>query len=437
MTSNNRAFLQSSAIMLVSNILVAGMNYSVVIFASRFLLSEYSTWTSLTSFLAIASAFSGAISTNMTRNVSKMVVTSLANSRAYLNKYINLLVSSFIWLFLLLPIVSGIVWLLLGRINYFIIFILIAYLVINLYISLQQSFLLGILDIKDYTITTIVLAFIKFSVSLFCLYLGLQLWALPIGLIVSTVLAIFITKYFVSNYFNQNPISKVELETALKSRLDLKGEFQSMLYTLISLFLLTTLMNIGPILIQNSSISLENKDILAVLFNFGQIIHFGAIAGLGSLIAYASRSSDKKIYFASISFVTLITLGIGMLFALFGPFLLNIIGRSQYQWAISLTIIYAIFIAFYNIIFATVQYLIAHHSYKPILWLLSGIIIPSSFLFIRDWSFLSSIFDLVSNFSPPLYKNQISVILPFILLSIFGSAFTCIPLVFSVKRLKI
>ncbi|NJK71541.1 MAG: hypothetical protein HC932_04830 [Thermales bacterium] len=59
-------------------------------------------------------------------------------------------------------------------------------------------------------------------------------------------------------------------------------------------------------------------------------------------------------------------MSIGAFFFLFGGFLMNLFNRPQYLDQIPLIMHYSVFIAFFNIVFVSVQYLLSHSEYKKL-----------------------------------------------------------------------
>ena len=128
------------------------------------------------------------------------------------------------------------------------------------------------------------------------------------------------------------------------------------------LFCLASFLNLAPILSERT-LSVADKDLFAVLFNFGQIIHFGSTAFTQAIVVHAARSTGNKIYYFSIGLMTLLTSLIGSLFYFFGDFMLGLFGKSQYVDSLDLILYYSLFIVFYNVVFISVQYLLSHSKY--------------------------------------------------------------------------
>lgn len=441
--NQSKQFLLSSGTVFIGNIFTAFLNYSLIILVSRYLSGDYSIWTSLTSFLAISSTISATLTTNLVRQVtlhqSSNQINSKSDAQSYLLKY-----QSFIGRLVLNPIVIVALLLSLGwgiytsNTNWLILTMLLIYQVGGLYVSLQHNYLLGVLKVIPFSISGVVSTLLRFGATFGFLALGLGLWALPLGLIISLGSLWLITYIFVGRYYHQNNLSRTSSNSHLK--LNLKSEFVSLTLTMMALFLLSSILNISPVISQLAPISPESKDLLAILFNFGQIIFFGSTACLGTLVAYTAKKDSKLIFVLACFLVSIFGIGFGVIFALYGNQLMTLFNRANYSWAISLIVIYAIFVAIYNVIYVSGQYSIAKHNYRLLGFLVIALIIPFAYLLPINFATLP-VFDLaitlVNQFSDRLHFNQIRVIVPLILLHIIGSLLALIPILFSIIQPKI
>ncbi len=441
--NQSKQFLFSSGVVFIGNIFTAFLNYSLIILVSRYLSGDYSIWTSLTSFLAISSTVSATLTTNLVRQVtlhqSSNKTNSKSDAQSYLLKY-----QSFIGRIILNPLVITSFLISLGwgvytaNTNWLILTTLLIYQVAGLYVSLQHNYLMGILKVIPFSISGIVSTLVRFGVTFGFLALGFGLWALPLGLMISLGSLWLITYIFVGNYYHHNSLSRATCNSNLK--LNPRSEFVSLLLTMAALFLLSSVLNISPVISQLASISPASKDLLAILFNFGQIIFFGSTACLGTLVAYTAKKDSKLIFGLACVLVSLFGIGFGVIFSLFGNQLMILFNRANYNWAIPLIIIYAIFVAIYNVIYVAGQYSIAKHHYRLLGSLILAVIIPFGYLLPINFATLP-VFDfaitLVNQFSDRLHFNQIRVIVPLILLHIIGSLLALIPILFCIIQPKI
>ena len=436
--NQSKQFLQSSAIVFAGNILTAALNYSLVILVSRYLSGDYSIWTSLTSFLAISSTISATLNINLVRQVTSYQRTNVSDGQSYLQKYQSLIGRLVTNPLVIIGLLASLGWgIYTANTNWLILTTLAIYQVGVLYVSLQQNYLMGVFRVLPFSVSGIVSTIVRFGATFGLLFFGFGLWALPLGLIASMASLWLITYIFVGQYYRQNNLSRAFCNSKLK--LNLKSEFVSLLLTMVALFLLSSVLNISPIISQLASITTESKDLLAVLFNFGQIIFFGSTAALGTLVAYTAKKDSKLIFGLACLLVSIFGLGFGVVFTFFGNQLMGLFNRSNYSWAISLILIYTVFVAIYNVIYVAGQYSIARHHYRLLGFLILAVIIPFAYLLPINFATLP-IFDtaitLVNQFSDQLHFNQIRVIVPLIVLHILGALIAVIPIIFSIITQK-
>lgn len=419
------SFLQSAGLIFISNILVAIFNYTIVAVASRKLIDSYSLWTALSGLIAILSTPANGVYTSVTRTSASLSKTGLSNQslsqvKSYFWAYQKKVMSYWKIAIVLLPFLAYLLVVVISGISYWIALLTISYLMLSVYFGIHHNVLLGLLKIREYALTNTISACIRLVVAVSLILMGGQIWALPIGLMINSIAIYFLGSYFLKQVYLTFAVRTTGTTSTLI--IDLQEEIISIFFTTGGIFLLNTLLYIGTITVQNSSLSIESKDILAIFFNFGQIIHFGSIAALGALVAQAAHTNSKKIYFVSLSMTLGATVVITGGFYLGGSTILNLFGRPQYTWLIGFIPLYAVFICLYNIIYVSVQYLIAQHSYRPILWLLVGIVAIISFPFTSKYIVLSQGLDLD--------------FVRFIMLSILAGIITAVPLTTCVLRSK-
>jgi hypothetical protein len=397
------SFLQSSAMIFVVNIVIAVFNYSILVFASRILVTDYSVWTALSGLIAILLTPINGISANINRQVADYAKNSPEKILSYYKTYQHTFQKFLLPTLLVSPVFALILQLFVSGTNFALSLVTVIYLLITIYCNIRQNVLMGALQIRSFSIVMLTGALLRLVPSLGLLFLGFGLWALPVGLLISNLSIFVISGYFLNQYFDNEKFSigKLPLDKGLAAKADWgykldklpdgdteaastpinwKTELLGLGLTTASLFFLNTILNLIPIISQNSSFSTDSKNLISVLFSFGQIIHFGSIAPLTSLISHISGSDKpKKILLNAVAISAIISVGVGVLFTFFGQSLLSLLGRTQYNWAIPLIVLFALFIALYNFIYISTQYFIAKHYYRPILSIVPGLIVLLGF----------------------------------------------------------
>jgi O-antigen/teichoic acid export membrane protein len=372
--SRKNSFLTNSSIVFLANITTGIFNYLIIIFASNFLLKEYSLWTAMTSFMTILIAPMTGIITEFVKNTS--VLHHKSNQDAFDYYQFVKQKTKFIFTLALIFCVVSILffWTNPDFVNFTIIGLIICYSLLNINANVNNHFLISTLSFIEYSIAIIVTTLARFLPTILFLVLGFGIFALPFGLLLSATINLFISHFMVRKFQQQNKLDNNKKATNFNIKKQLKAASFNILIT----FSLMLYFNVGPIISQFFFAEKE-KDLFAVIYNFGQIIHFGSIAFLSTLVAYTSRGKSQKIYLSSVFVITLITFSIGTLFYLFSSQLLQILNRSQYLDQVPIVIFYLVFVAFFNIIFVSIQYLIGQSQYKKLIPF-SGFVILVIFL---------------------------------------------------------
>lgn len=382
---SSKAFLKDSTFLFAANILNAVFNYGLVIFVSNKLLpGNYSFWTALSGLIAILLTFSTGIMTEFNKSASKIAKKSTFEAFEFYEYFISKIGKVILYALVLIPIFAVVLGKAVGSSD----FILLSLLVLNVYLQvilgLNNNFVMALLKIPQFIILSIVATVVKFVGAIAFIYLHFEVMALPLGLLLSEIIGLAVGIYFLKRIKSQAIKPKDYIKTNYKIFDHVFGMFK----TVVFLFSLSLFINAGPIIAENF-LDKVDKDILAVLFNFGQIIHFGAIAFLGGLIAHASRTDNKKIFYSAFVIVTSLSLGIGFLFTFFGGFMMRLFGRAQYIDQLPLILWYSLFILFYNIIFLCTQYLIIKNRYKALILLpISNILLILALVFFSKSTYL-------------------------------------------------
>ncbi len=355
-------FLKSSSIVFSVNMVVGVLNYTLVIFASRFLDDQYSVWAAMTGVMTILLTPMAGLMTEFTKNASKLDKKSNQDSFNYFQyiiKKANRINQ------------AGIVVGVLSVILYFskifdsettILFLIVSYSLFNILANFYNQYLLSTLSVKQYAISIIATAFGRFIPTVFFLYIGAMVFSLPLGLLSSAFLGILVSSFYIKKFSN---VKNLEKNIFDPKNYNILNQLKASSKNIIILLFVMTFFNIAPIISQRFFEG-SDRDLFAVLYSFGQIIHFGSIAFMSALVAYAARGKDLKIYLTSVGIVGVLTSLIGLMFFLFGEWLLIIFDRTQYLDQIPLILLYSVFIAFFNIVFVSIQYLISHSEYKTL-----------------------------------------------------------------------
>ena len=384
------AFLRSSAIVFGSNLLVGVLNYALVIFAARALGVEYSVWTALTGLFAILTTFNTGLYTEVNK---KFAAYAKQAPEKALEFYDFLMVRARQLLILgiaLSPLLGVILW---GvtRITDYPIYILIVWSIfLGIFAGMNRFLLIGMLYNFKFGMVTLANGVARFGVTLALFEMGFRIWALPLGLIASQLMTYALAVWYIHHVKKHVAHKNAGREKTLY-RFRLRPHLLASVKSTAILFCLASFLNLAPILSERL-LSVTDKDLFAVLFNFGQIIHFGSTAFTQAIVVHASRSTGNKIYYFSIGLMTLLTSLIGSLFYFFGDFMLGLFGKSQYVDSLDLILYYSLFIVFYNVVFISVQYLLSHSKYGLLATLpvFCAILVGASYVATRSTDPLSS-----------------------------------------------
>ena len=356
------AFLRSSAIVFGSNLLVGVCNYALVIFAARALGVEYSVWTALTGLFAILTTFNTGLYTEVNKKFAAYAKQAPEKALLFYDFLMvrarRLLIAGIV----LSPLLAAVLW---GvtRITDYPLYILIVWsLFLGIFAGMNRFLLIGMLYNLKFGVVTLANGLTRLGTTLLFFELGLRIWALPLGLIASQVITYLVAVWYI-NHVKQNVTRKNPDWGRSKYKFVLRPHLIASVKSTAILFCLASFLNVAPILSERF-LSVEDKDLFAVLFNFGQIIHFGSTAFTQAIIVHASRSTGNRIYYFSIGLMTLLTSLIGGLFYFFGDFMLSLFGKSQYVDSLNLILYYSLFIVFFNIVFISTQYLLSHSRYR-------------------------------------------------------------------------
>jgi hypothetical protein len=271
-----------------------------------------------------------------------------------------------------IPFWPGLVWLinLASPVNnWWLALVVLANLFFQGYAVLHSSYLLGLLRVWDFCLGLILATLARPVATTIMLLLGWQLYALPLGYVVFALIllghSIWVIRRLPRDLLSQECQSDCAPAT---TNFRLTTEFWGLARTVLCFFALSAMFNLVAI-VGERVLAPQDRYLLAVLFTFGQIIHYGAIAFLGAFVAYSAKSKNLKIYLTSVAAVALITLGIAGGFWLFGPWLLALMKSLEYISQMHMILYFAGFVGLYNMIYVSTQYLISRNDYFLFGWL--------------------------------------------------------------------
>jgi hypothetical protein len=368
-------FLQASSIIFVVNLLVAAVNYSVPILVRNLTDKDFfPSWIALNSTVAITLVVYTALQTEFTKRVSfNHTHYGIQSAQDYL-EFMKSGLTKIFWLSI--PFWPGLVWLinLASPVNnWWLAVVVLANLFFQGYAVLHSSYLLGLLRVWDFCLGLILATLARPVATTIMLLLGWQLYALPLGYVVFALIllghSIWVIRRLPRDLLSQEYQSDYAPAT---TNFRLTTEFWGLARTVLCFFTLSAMFNLVAI-VGERVLASQDRYLLAVLFTFGQIIHYGAIAFLGAFVAYSAKSKSLKIYLTSVTAVALITLGIAGGFWLFGPWLLALMKSLEYISQMHMILYFALFVGLYNIIYVSTQYLISRNDYFLFGWLVVAV----------------------------------------------------------------
>lgn len=403
-------FLKDNVQLFLINLIVAFFNFSLQPIASRFLRSDFDLWTSINSLAFILQTLITGITTEIIKKTASLEkVHSILSFRYYffLRKY---LVITSLSLFLLIPVLVFPVNFLIKTDNFWLSGLTLFYFFGLFTVMGGTSFLLGSLRIREYGILNILVVLVRFFCSLGFFWLGLGVVSLPAALVLASLTSLLLAEFFIrQNYIRaaqnfqqmraeilaqeqleqqtietqknllleskQSFVSETlekksklqQIESLLNSKFSLRETIYNFVHTGLLLLTLTLIFQITASLIRTllpGDQFVQDRNLFATLTFFGQIIYFAGFSSTLGMLAHASKSADKKIYYLSIALAFAIALLGTLSFWLTAPFLLYLLGRQEYIGQIDLILKYGLFIAFYLVVQLSVQYLIARNCKK-------------------------------------------------------------------------
>jgi O-antigen/teichoic acid export membrane protein len=390
MFSASSGFIKDSGLLFGINIINAILNYGVTIFvANKLGQDSYSLWTALIGIIAILSTVSSGIMTEFTKQSARIAKKSKEEAVYYYRYFQKRMLALSVLGLIISPVFGLTLSAMFSKGSVLLFGFVIVLVVFQLTQSINSQFFLAILDLKKFIALSLFSTIFKAVFIVAIIFTGFGVYALPISLILVQILGFIMGTFFIKSLNITSP--------EIKKDYHIFQHVKGVAFITVILFCLALFLNSGPI-ISEKIFDTQEKDILAILFNFGQIIHFGATATLSGLIIYASRDSSKKIVATAYLMVGSISVGVGVIFTLFGSFIMRLFGRPQYVDQLPLILYYSLFIALYNLIFVSVQYLIARNEYKPLYVFIlgTGLLIVSQYTLTKSVALLSPVYTFVT-----------------------------------------
>jgi O-antigen/teichoic acid export membrane protein len=405
-------FLKDSGLIFAANIANSLLNYGLVFLVARLLVkAEFAQWVTIGAFIALLTSFFSGVSLFVVKRISSLEHKEKGLGVVY-QRFIQFWFFKIVLIiFILSPIFTYLIKLvLLPEQPYWLIFASLNQVFFTFVLGLSQNFLMGILVIKEFAITSILGTVTRLIFTVIMILFGFGTFALPLGAVFSGIVIYFLAENYIKK-IKQNSNFHIISEKD-KPHFDLKQEFLGSQATAVFLFCLLAIFTL-PNFFSDRFLNVSNKDIFATIYSFGQMIHFGPVAFLGALIPHSSRTKDKKIILQATGVTIVLTLVAILFLFLFGGLFLKVLNRQDYQQFLPLIWVYGIFVLGYNIMFVSTQVLIAQSSFKKMLNLILILILnilllsiigsnilnfDSNFEILNIFIFANAIFGLLSGF---------------------------------------
>jgi O-antigen/teichoic acid export membrane protein len=400
-----KTFLKNSTILFFGSLFASGINFLIQPLAARFLVKDFDLWVVLTGLLSVVLTLISGLTTEVIRETA-----TLSEKNSAFNYYLflkNNLFKASLYIAVITPILAIFLNILLLANNYILVLTTLLVVIASIFLTLNQSFLLGMLDVKIYTLSQISTGIFRLAFTALFFWLNFNLFALPFGLILSSLIPYFFTeKWIITKYYNQNKTD----ENSVKY--DFLSQIFKFLKTSSVLFAVSLLLQIPILISRNFLTTGYNSELFAVIAVLGNILFFGIASFLSGIIAHAARSKDLKIYYLSLLIVISIgTFGTLILYFI-NPFIVDVILKKSYLNAdLWLFVWYSLSILVYSLINMSIQYLIAKNKNSLEIFYAVGILafIYLIFYVFKDSIRLSVILEILVN-STVSSKNSISLV---------------------------
>lgn len=369
-------FIKSSSVVFLANIITAIFSYVLIIIVSR-KLTNISNWTALNVFIMIIGVIINGVAVDVSKRSAEFEKISINESF----KYLNTLKISFKkvtpWFLILSPFFALFIQKILGT-HFLIAFIVLLNIPAQLFLNINNHFLMGIFHYKNYASNILFINFVRFLTTVLFLFLGFDIYSLPMGISISVLIGWLQNHIYLKKIKIENYITKIEYD----KKYSLSKEAIEITNTIFANLSFQLPFLIFPI-IANVILDQKDSDIFAIFFTIGQMINFGVVAFLTLIVPFATKQNTKKIFWYSIIFTIIAGFCSVLFFIFFRNFVLLIFARPEYSIYVKEMVIYFTAIALYNLLFFIGRYNIGKGNQKilfPLFYIL-GIFILGIFLF--------------------------------------------------------
>jgi hypothetical protein len=347
-------FIKNSGILFLANILIGALNYGIIFYIARStnILSE---WSAVAGTVTILLTIIGSFGNYFAKIISIKAETSKEVAFSYKNAMLNMILANKILLFIIIAL-SSIVIGFFSKLNYIEIILLSVFLSIEVFISLNLQFIIGLTDSKNTAKVLLTYAFTKFFFALASLVLGFGVYSYFIGLTVGAVITYIVVNNIVKSFESRHTYKETIKHNLL-------NDFIPSLQTVFGLTFLMLIWYVFPI-VSNQVLPTLEKDLFASIFIFAQILNFVSLSLLSFFLVTASVSKNLRLYFVTLAIIAGISLCSIFGFKLFDSFLLYILNKTQYLKYSYEFFNFGIATFFYNLLFVSLQFLISRRWYN-------------------------------------------------------------------------
>lgn len=391
----NNPFFKDSALLTVVNLLSGSVNFILQFIVLQYFSSLLSLWQSLSSVTNLLTTLFTGMTAEIVKNSSNFFAKNPALARFYFTFTRSHLFRYLFWSTALIPFLVILLDPVIKTQQPILLAVVLFNFILGLFFSLNQSFLLGILALKNFTISIVLNTILRITLTLTLLFLGFDVWSLALGNVLPAAATYFYNEFQIKQIFQNQTLSELEESDFKQNYAEFKIG-QTLIKFLLSGFItfFTSLFFQLSILV-NRSIFLDetSRQQFAFIAFFGQIIYFGCLSFLGAFIPHATRAKDHKIF----SFSYLLVLGVssfgGLIIFLFDDLVFYLFQRDEFKNLSGLIFLNAVFVGLFLAINTSTQYLIVQSRYK----LASSIVFFTSFLAI-SFALLKSQENQISGF---------------------------------------
>jgi len=364
-------FIRDSSLVFIVNNINNVFNYVLVVVAIFYLKDEFGLWTSTAGFLAILSVPASSFMSILTRKVSNLAKTDPDLVYSYYINIYRFVKRLLPWILILgIGLVVFMFWALQFK-DFLVPTVAVIGVFSSLLYSINQNFLLGILEIPKYCLGNIVNLIIKFAATTGLFYLGFGISVLPIAILLASLGSFGVSLYFIRQLYGSKIGSKEKhFEVLPFNSADILSDSSDTWRAMWYFVILALFLNID-IVLSRSILSVDQNNQYGIISTFGQIAHFGPVSFSSLIVPYASRDGHKSIFKISIIAVFGLSLLVTLLFIFGGDLVLRSFGKSTYFSLLPLITVYSLFVLGYNLIFICTNYLISRANFtflKPLTW---------------------------------------------------------------------